>query len=335
MMLRHFLSFATVTVTSGVMLMGCGNSEPTVDAGPDADVGVGRTFKFGATASDPDGDVLTYAWVMTAKPTKSKASFIGASAGTAAAAFVPDVVGTYDFSVTVSDGDATSEPDTVTLTARIPPHVRVLAGIPPNSLKPHDPAKDITILPEQVIKLDAKNSTVTQGREKLMAFQWAVSPPRGVEYALKGGDTSTLTFTLDNATTASKVADARLGKYGLTITVGDSGRKKNGDLKDITTEQSITVYARNPPAVKIAAPDTATVGMPFKLDGSGSKVGVGGKITYAWSVAAAPAGAAPTFKNSKAAITTVTMKRAGRYVLQLEVGDGVFSATARKTVEAR
>jgi YD repeat-containing protein len=59
-----------------------------------------------AYSSDADGDTLTYAWAIDARPAGSSATI--ATPSTAQLAFVPDVAGMYVASVTVSDGKSSS-----------------------------------------------------------------------------------------------------------------------------------------------------------------------------------------------------------------------------------
>lgn len=59
-----------------------------------------------ATSYDDDGDGLTYAWAIDARPAGSSAAIAAPNA--AQLAFTPDVAGTYVASVTVSDGKSSS-----------------------------------------------------------------------------------------------------------------------------------------------------------------------------------------------------------------------------------
>lgn len=82
------------------------NRAPTVSlTGPEA-VFVGSTAPLTATASDPDGDPLTYSWTLVFAPPGSAATVDanGASAGVAV-----DLPGAYVVRVTVSDGSASAQ----------------------------------------------------------------------------------------------------------------------------------------------------------------------------------------------------------------------------------
>jgi hypothetical protein len=93
------------------------NGAPTANAGPDQSLAVGATAQLNGTSSyDPDGDVLSFQWSLTARPSGSNASLTSPS--TAMPRFNCDVAGTYEVQLTVDDGTSTSGPDTVRVTAQ-------------------------------------------------------------------------------------------------------------------------------------------------------------------------------------------------------------------------
>lgn len=89
------------------------NRAPTVDAGANASVTLPGSASLAGTASDPDGDALTYAWSKVSGP--GTVSFTNASALTTSASF--SQAGTYVLRLTASDGTA-SAADDVTITAQ-------------------------------------------------------------------------------------------------------------------------------------------------------------------------------------------------------------------------
>jgi len=67
----------------------------------------------GSASSDADHDTLTYAWSLVTKPEGSYASLTDSTSATVD--FMADLEGEYIFSLTVNDGELTSEPDNVTI----------------------------------------------------------------------------------------------------------------------------------------------------------------------------------------------------------------------------
>ncbi|HXE96939.1 MAG TPA: FG-GAP-like repeat-containing protein, partial [Dongiaceae bacterium] len=89
-----------------------GNTAPTADAGPDQNVTQLATVHLnGSASSDKEGNPLTYTWTFVSGP--SYAALSGAN--TATPSFVASNTGTYVLSLTVYDGNSTSQPDTVTV----------------------------------------------------------------------------------------------------------------------------------------------------------------------------------------------------------------------------
>lgn len=92
------------------------NGVPTAEAGFGQAVTVGSVVRLdGSRSSDPDGDALSYAWTLSRKPGGSTAVLVGGT--TVSPSFTADAAGEYLVELVVSDGTASSPPDTVTITA--------------------------------------------------------------------------------------------------------------------------------------------------------------------------------------------------------------------------
>ena len=104
------------TVT--IVVKAAGNNVPPVaDAGPDQNVVTGATVTLdGSGSHDPNpADLLTYSWSMLSRPSGSSATSSDPHA--AQTMFTADISGSYVFVLVVSDGSATSDPSTVTISA--------------------------------------------------------------------------------------------------------------------------------------------------------------------------------------------------------------------------
>ncbi|MGZ8217727.1 PKD domain-containing protein [Methylomagnum sp.] len=100
------------------------NQAPAADAGPDRTATVGTAIELNGTASrDPDNgpNPLSFVWSQVSGPTAVSL------ANTAQPSFAPQAAGSYVFSLTVSDGNLASAPDTVAIAARTPTPLTLLS----------------------------------------------------------------------------------------------------------------------------------------------------------------------------------------------------------------
>ena len=113
----------TVTVTITVTPV---NDPPIANAGPNQNLpAAGLVQLTGAASSDPEGQPLTYAWTLTAKPAGSAATL--SSATIVSPTFTADVGGTYTAQLIVNDGSLPSTPSTVTINVAALPTVTIAA----------------------------------------------------------------------------------------------------------------------------------------------------------------------------------------------------------------
>jgi hypothetical protein len=97
-----------------------------IDAAPTAKFNVARSgfvpnsiFTLdGSISTDPNGDILTYAWTLS-RPSGSTA--VLSSTTSAKPTFTADVVGTYVVTLLVNDGKVNSNPAIIPITATLPP----------------------------------------------------------------------------------------------------------------------------------------------------------------------------------------------------------------------
>ncbi len=107
----------TATDTVTVIVTEQPNDPPTIDtpasATPDT-IQIGESTTLAVTASDPDGDTLTYTWSKVSGPGTLTVSPNGTGADTSTATF--GAVGNYELQVRVADGNGGSATSTVTVT---------------------------------------------------------------------------------------------------------------------------------------------------------------------------------------------------------------------------
>jgi hypothetical protein len=111
-----------VTITVPVSGGGGGNNGPEITAvsATPSTVAPSSNLNLACTASDPDGDTLTYAW--------SGTGTFG-SAGQASSTWQHDTLGSYALTITVSDPDGASTSQSVVVTVANPNNVPVLEDL--------------------------------------------------------------------------------------------------------------------------------------------------------------------------------------------------------------
>ena len=87
------------------------NRAPTANAGADNTVTVGVPHVLSGTASDPDGDPLTYSWTVLSGPAGSTLT----NATTLTPSFTANAAGTYTLRLTATDNGSLSGSDNVVL----------------------------------------------------------------------------------------------------------------------------------------------------------------------------------------------------------------------------
>ncbi len=102
----------TVTITAG-------NTPPVADAGQDQSVPVFSLVTLNGSGShDGDGDALRFQWSLESRPQGSAATLLNPTF--AQPTIIPDIPGIYVVTVVVSDGKASSDPDTVAIVVPAP-----------------------------------------------------------------------------------------------------------------------------------------------------------------------------------------------------------------------
>lgn len=213
--MRALLCVAGLTGVA-VMMGGCpfnieqpnfkSNLIPTADAGPAQSVIVNEEVLLsGAASIDGDGDPLTYSWTQVTGPRVTLQN-----ANQQQASFTPTQAGTYDFSLTVSDGKATDEAT-----------VRVNVGqgqnpLPPESgnetPNPPDPDPDGALLSSSFDggaegwTIDGRNPVWNQNGGRAGAYVSSTAP-----------DAANFSFWLSPIEWAGDYADAYGGRLKFSV----------------------------------------------------------------------------------------------------------------------
>ena len=275
------------------------NSAPVADAGPNQSGRVGQEITLdGSRSYDVDGDALRYAWRFTQRPDGSAATLSNPAA--VRPRFTIDQAGTYVIELIVNDGSLDSEPAHVTVSTENSPPVA-------------NAGPDQTRQVGQQVTLDGRNSYDPDGDPITYAWRF-VSRPEGSAAALSGANTATPTFVIDV-----------FGEYVVQLIVSD------GILS--SAPDTVVISTTNSRPVANAGPDqSVTVGDVVRLDGSASHDPDGDALTYHWSIASMPTGSAAHLNDSAAVQPTFVADKAGQFVVQLIVSDGVLNSAADSVV---
>jgi PKD repeat protein len=253
----------TVTITAS-------NRAPTVTASATpATVDVGEASTLAATASDPDGDSLTYSWAQTSGPAGGALS----GANTASASFTPAAKGVYVFTITVSDGDTGgSATATATVTA--------------SNRAPEADAGD-----DQAVDVGA--SVALEGS--------ASSDPDGDQLSYAWTQTAGPNVTLTGATTATPSFNAPAAPTTLTFELIVSDNEGLASGADSVT---ITVNEIAIDGLSAGSNSPTVLGQPTSFNAS---VLAGSNVTYAWDFGDGTTGAGATVSHTYAAAGAFTV----------------------------
>lgn len=265
------------------------NHPPVAQAGADQTHPIGTIIQLDATASsDPDGDLLTFSWTFLHKPSTSNTTLTNASGPTPS--FTLDHAGDYTLQVTASDGDLSSA-DTVVISTK-------------NSAPVAKAGADAGGQIGNTVTLDGSGSSDIDGNSLTYAWTMMEKPA-----------SSTATLSDPTSVTPSLTIDA-FGDYVVQLVVSDGAADSLAD--------TVTISTLNSPPVANAGPDqSAHVNETVTLDGSQSNDVDGNALTYSWSLMSRPDNSTTSLNNTSSAAPSLTIDRAGTYVAQLVVYDGL------------
>lgn len=312
------------------------NEPPVADCGDDVSIEVGyRVDLDGSESYDPEGVDLTWSWALSSLPGDSSLDSDDLyNAGGATPTVVPDVVGTYVVSLTVSDDEQWSDPDYCTITAAS------------DNQEPVADAGDGATLPpctDEEIELDGYGSYDPEGAD--LEYLWGlVSSPSGSSTSDDSfDDTSSAnpTFTWDVAGEYAFQLEVSDGEYWsapdvviYTITDPDENTSPVANAgSDQTIEETAECSGSSYTELVCDDCEESTV----ELDGSGSYDPDGDDISYYWSESSGEL----SFDMPYSAYTETTTPEVpaeydttttSEWTVNLDVADCEFSATDTMTI---
>jgi hypothetical protein len=248
----------------------------------------------GSGSTNPSGiGSLTYTWAFQSVPTGSNAVLSNANSSTAT--FVPDLIGTYVVSLTVSNGSQ-SDTNTVTIST---------TDVPPVA----NPGPNQTVTVGAIVMLDGTKSTDVNGQP--LSYLWSlVTTPNGSAAVISSPRSPTPSFTADVA-----------GTYIVGLVVND------GTLSSAKSTVTITTGNTPPVAVPTATPQVVAVNGLVQLSGVNSTDVDSNPLTFQWTLNTSEApGSKATLSNGTIVNPTFTADVPGTYVAQLIVFDGTIAS---------
>ncbi len=269
------------------------NRRPIANAGTDQNVQTGMAVQLNGTgSSDPDGDSLTFDWLIEGRPAGSTAQL--SDTNVPQPTFTPDVDGEYELSVVVSDGQIESVPDTVFIRA-------FSDNTPPIA----NAGADQTVATGSRVQLDG--STSFDADADPLTYVWSlVSTPNGSTTTLSASDIVNPTFTPDTD-----------GDYVIRLIVNDGSNDSNPDELVVTSTNDNV-----PPVAHAGVDQNVAVGATVTLNGSMSSDANDDAITYSWSLTTVPSGSSASLSSTNSITPTFDADVEGTYIAQLVVNDG-------------
>jgi hypothetical protein len=293
---------ADVTVT-----VKAANLSPVANAGADISLTLptNSTTLNGGASTDPDGSIVSYAWVQTSGP----ASYNIANPSAVSTALTGLVAGTYVFRLTVTDNQGATGSASVNVVVNNP-------GTTPNQPPVANAGADVTItLPTNSVTLNGSASKDPDGT--IASYAWSKV----------SGPTQFLIASTGSAITV--ISNLVAGTYIFRLTVTDNLGATGSD--DVTVLVLDSTSPGNQAPVANAGADV-TVQLPtagITLDGSASYDADGSIVSYKWTKISGPSQF--TLLTPTSATTVLNNFVAGVYIFRLTVTDNL-GATGTDTV---
>ena len=269
------------------------NSAPIANAGPDQNVATNSVVVLnGSESTDADNDGLSYSWEITSLPEGSTATLDDALSSNPS--FTAEIDGEYEVSLVVSDGIASSESDSVLITAATA-----------NSAPVANAGPDQDVNTGSTVTLDGSGSSDSDG--DLLTYAWSFT-------SVPDGSTSSITDI--NGAAANFISDLD-GTYVVGLIVNDGAVDSERDSVSISS-----TTANLPPVADAGSDQSVTTGDTVTLDGSLSSDPDGDSVTYAWSFTSTPEGSEVALDDATSVAPTFVADIDGTYELELTVSDG-------------
>ena len=171
---------------------------------------------------------------------------------------------------------------------------------------------DQNIILGTTIILDGSSSSDPDSGDTLSYLWSVISKPVNANTSFNNTNTVSPELTVDTA-----------GTYIIQLETSDGSLS---DL-DILTIVVTSLPSNAKPVSNAGIDQSVNLGALINLDGSGSSDPDGDTLSYQWTLTSQPSGSSASFDNAQSASPVLSTDTAGAYIAQLEVSDGVLTAT--------
>lgn len=268
------------------------NQAPTANAGPDKTIQLPtNSTTLPGSGSDPDGSISSYLWTKISGPSATLSN-----ASTPVLSLSSLVQGIYVFRLTVTDNNASSGSDDISLTVQS-------ANVPP--IANAGPSQTIT-LPTNSISLVGSG---TDSDGNITSYLW--EKVSGPSVSISGSTTPSL--SLNNLV---------VGSYVFRLTVTDN----NGATGTSQTNVTVLPLATNQAPTANAGPDLTLTLPTNSIDIFGNATDLDGTISsYLWSKISGPSA---TLGGTTLATLSLSNLVAGTYIFRLTATDNLGSTAS-------
>ncbi len=310
------------------------NQLPVVNAGTDLVIGWDQTASFSASASDADGDILSYLWTLAGKPNGSALTNADITGATALnASLKPDLEGAYLLDLTVSDGQAT-------VTDRLVVTMSPSANLPPVAVPKVNLARCV---PGSTVQFSGYG--VDPDSDPLQFSLTMVSQPLGSALTFQDDDSF---YYSANSINSQDLVLSIVGDYVYRLSVSDGrGGSHSAQLTvqvlEANPDGNTAPFASAGPDISLSQDYSPMFIAPVILDGSGCSDLDGDTLSYLWECIEAPPAVTDlsdierilSSSTDMSPVITSAFIPHGDYVFRLTVNDGQdFGASGTPPDEA-